>query len=326
MHEFELIEWIRTHAVLGRGDVILGIGDDAAILDVPTGHELLVSTDTLVAGVHFPIGTAAADIGWKSLAVNLSDLAAMAATPAWVSLALTLPAIDEPWLRGFFEGFHALARTHQVSLIGGDCTRGPLSITVTIHGFAPRGAAIRRSGARPGDSLVLFGEVGLAAAGLRVQMARPEHERAGLPDDAVTAPWVQALNRPVPLNHLAPILRGKVNALIDVSDGLIADLNHILRASSVGARVALETLPALNELSAVHGLAAAQSMLLSGGDDYALLAAVPVEQVEHVLSEARAAGVAAQVVGSFEAEPGVRVFCAGQTLVLPERQGFNHFP
>ncbi len=326
MHEFELIEWIRTHAVSARDDVILGIGDDAAVLNVPAGHELLVSTDTLVAGVHFPIGTAAADIGWKSLAVNLSDLAAMGATPAWISLALTLPAIDEDWLRGFFSGFHELAQSREASLVGGDCTRGPLSITVTVHGLAPRGAAIRRSGARAGDALVLFGNLGLAAAGLRVQMARPESERSRLPDDPQQASWVEALNRPIPLNSLTSLLRGTANALIDVSDGLLADLGHILRASSVGAGVALDTFPALNELAVAHGVAAAQSMLLSGGDDYALLAAVPVGRVDQLVNQARDTGVAAQVIGTFEAEPGVRVFSSGQTLLLPERQGFNHFP
>ena len=165
--EFDLIARIRARAqALARADVLLGIGDDAAIVRVPADHDLIVSTDTLNEGVHFPRATAAFDIGWKALAVNLSDLAAMAAQPAWCTLNLTLPQADAEWLDAFLDGFFVLASQHGVSLIGGDTTRGPLAITVTAHGFAPHGTALRRDGARAGDDVWVSGTLGDAAAGL----------------------------------------------------------------------------------------------------------------------------------------------------------------
>ncbi|TXH15512.1 MAG: thiamine-phosphate kinase, partial [Gammaproteobacteria bacterium] len=167
MSEFSLIDIIRRRCTSSRSDVVLGIGDDAALVEVPPGCELAVCTDTLVAGIHFPLGTTAFDIGWKSLAVNLSDLAAMGATPAWAVLALTLPTDDVQFVAGFADGFAALARMHKVALIGGDTTQGPLCISVTVHGLVPRGQAMRRDGARPGDLVFVSGTLGDAAAGLQ---------------------------------------------------------------------------------------------------------------------------------------------------------------
>ncbi|MEP7097751.1 MAG: thiamine-phosphate kinase, partial [Dokdonella sp.] len=167
MAEFDLIEIIRAHCAVVRVDVRLGIGDDAAILGVPPGHDLIVSTDTLVAGVHFPLQTSARDLGWKSLAVNLSDLAAMGASPAWALLALTLPQADRAFVEGFAEGFAELAAQHHVALVGGDTTSGPLSITVVVHGFVSTGHALRRDRAQVGDAVFVTGTLGDAAAGLR---------------------------------------------------------------------------------------------------------------------------------------------------------------
>jgi len=324
MDEFDLIDWIRNETAHGRGDVALGIGDDAAILEVPAGTQLVVSTDTLVAGVHFPDGTSPYDIGWKSLAVNLSDLAAMAATPAWVSLALTLPSIDRNWLRAFLSGFNALAKQHDVALIGGDCTRGPLTITATIHGFAPIGKAVRRSGAQVDDALVVFGALGRAAAGLSYQLARAASDRVSIPADTDIANDVLALNRPVPLNVLASLLRDHAHALIDVSDGLLQDLRHVLKQSGIGCTVALDS---ISEWPLLHKRFGdpAQDMVLAGGDDYALLAAIPQDAVQAVLRGAEALGVAATMIGRFEEARGCRVTRDGLTLVLPERSGFNHF-
>jgi thiamine-monophosphate kinase len=165
MGEFSLIDIIRQRCASSRSDVVLGIGDDAALVEVPPGNELVICTDTLVAGVHFPVDTSAFDIGWKALAVNLSDLAAMGATPAWALLALTLPKADADFVRALADGFSALASVHDVALVGGDTTQGPLSISVTVHGFVPKGQALRRSGAQVGDRVFVSGTLGRCGSG-----------------------------------------------------------------------------------------------------------------------------------------------------------------
>ena len=214
--EFDLIESIRRRAA-HRPDVVLGIGDDAAIVTVRDGHELVVSTDTLLAGVHFPADSAASDMGWKALAVNLSDLAAMGAEPAWASLALTLPAADSDWLDAFLDGFCELAAEHDVALIGGDTTRGPLAITLTVHGLVPRGMALRRDGAGFADDVWVTGSLGDAAGGLAqwraqgIQSAKLRHR----------------LDRPTPRIAAGIALRPLATAAIDLSDGLAADLGHV---------------------------------------------------------------------------------------------------
>lgn len=325
MREFELIDWIRAHHTHTRSDVRLGMGDDAAILQVPAGHELIVSTDTSVAGVHFPHGTSAADIGWKSLAVNLSDLAAMAATPAWVSLALTLPSIDERWLAEFFSGFQALAAAHDLALIGGDTTRGPLAITITIQGFAPSGQAVRRAGAQVGDDLLRIGALGLAAAGLRWQMARAEAQRATPLGDAFQQQCLQALNRPLPRNGLELLLRQHARALIDVSDGLLADLGHVLRASQVGAYLDLDAIEELSWLSDCFGSTEARDLILRGGDDYALLLACAPASSDVLMQAAQALRFPASVIGRFEAEPGCRIHHHGRIDATAGPAGYEHF-
>src|SRR5450631_861990 len=197
--EFDLIALIRSRCAIAREDVRLGIGDDAALLAVPAGQLLAVSTDTLIAGVHFPQSTKAYDIGWKALAVNLSDLAAMGATPAWATLALTLPRADPRWVSEFADGFAALASEFKLALVGGDTTQGPLGITVTVHGFVPDGAALLRSGARAGDAVFVTGTLGDAAAGLRC-LDKSDNEAGRLlsvPAGTREA-LIERLNRPTP--------------------------------------------------------------------------------------------------------------------------------
>ena len=238
MAEFALIERIRARAGT-RGDVLLGIGDDAALLRVPEGQVLVVSTDTLIAGRHFPHESAAADIGWKSLAVNLSDLAAMGASPAWASLALTLPSADAGWLDDFLDGFLELAQMHDVALVGGDTTRGALSITVTVQGFVPANEALRRSGARIGDDVWVTGTLGDAAGALQ------QWRLGGMQ----SAKLRYRLDRPTPRIGAALALRGRASSAIDISDGLVADLGHILDASGVGAELDLGRLPTSRTLA-----------------------------------------------------------------------------
>ncbi|MCW8807100.1 MAG: thiamine-phosphate kinase, partial [Rhodanobacter sp.] len=262
--EFDLIELIRQRTAQSRDDVRLGIGDDAAVLAVPAGQELVVAIDTLVDGVHFPRGTAAADIGWKALAVNLSDLAAMGASPAWALLALTLPAADPAFVEGFADGFAQLAQPHRLALVGGDTTRGPLCVSVVVHGFVPPGSALTRSGAQVGDVLLVTGTLGDAGAGLQA-IQHPPREPG---DHASLRDFLRArLNRPTPRLAAGAALRGQASACIDISDGLLADLGHICTASGVAAEIEAALLPRSSALLALHDEATALRLALSGGDD-----------------------------------------------------------
>jgi thiamine-monophosphate kinase len=313
--EFALIERIRARAA-SRADVVLGIGDDAALLQVPAGHELVLSTDTLVAGVHFPAETAAADIGWKALAVNLSDLAAMAATPAWVSLALTLPDGDADWLESFLDGFCELADEHGVALVGGDTTRGPLSITIAAHGFVPAGQALRRAGAGANDDIWVTGTLGDAAGAL-------EQWRGG---GLQSAKLRFRLDRPTPRVAAGLALRELASAAIDLSDGLAADLGHVLRRSGVGAELELGRLPTSRTLAEHFGDEVARWRLqLSGGDDYELcFTAAPANAL--AIEQAMAAcGLSATVVGRITAEPGLRLLAPDGSPFEIGAHGHVHF-
>jgi thiamine-monophosphate kinase len=304
--EFSLIEIIRGTA-LGRRDITLGIGDDGAVLRVPRGRELVVVMDTMVEGVHFPRGTAAADVGWKALAVNLSDLAAMGAEPAWATLALTLPKPDATWVRAFARGFAALAKRHGVALVGGDTTRGPLTITVQAHGFVPPRRALRRDGAKSGDAIFVSGTLGDAAAGL----ANPGNKvlRA-------------RLDRPTPRVALGLALRGLASAAIDVSDGLAADLGHVLDASGVGATLELDALPGSAALrAAVPDAKARRALQLGGGDDYELCFTVSSRRVAQIAAIARKLRLPLTRIGTIERMRGLRD-AARRTL---PRSGYSHF-
>lgn len=262
--EFDLIESIRARAGV-RSDVILGIGDDAAVLQVPAGKQLIVAMDTLNAGVHFPETTAAADIGWKSLAVNLSDLAAMGAQPAWCTLSLSMPQAEQAWLDAFLDGFLELAGRHDVALVGGDTTRGPLSVCVTVHGFVDEGRAVRREGARVGDDIWVSGTLG-DAAGALAQWRE---------NKAVDLALKARLDRPTPRIGLGLALAGVANSGIDVSDGLLADLGHVCKSSVVGAEIVIANLPVSEALRATFDEETRRVLQMSGGDDYELCFTAP---------------------------------------------------
>jgi thiamine-monophosphate kinase len=300
--EFGLIARYFAAGFPARRDVRLGVGDDAALCLPPPGMELAIAIDTLVAGVHFPLSTAPADIGYKALAVNLSDLAAMAAEPAWFTLALTCPQADPAWLAEFSHGLRQAAELGGVALIGGDTTRGPLSVTVQITGFAPPGQALRRNGARPGDGIYVTGTLGDAGLALRGVLA-------GTP---VAPELLQRLNRPTPRIQEALALRGIATSAIDISDGLLADLGHILEASGVGANVRLAQIP----LSPVMREAGAWELALSAGDDYELCFTAP----DHAALPANCTRI-----GVIDAAAGLRCFTASGGLWQPETAGYQHF-
>ena len=318
--EFALIERIRVRAAAGRdarGDVPLGIGDDAALLRPPPGQDLAWSTDTLVAGLHFPDDTGAADIGWKALAVNLSDLAAMAAQPAWATLALSLPEADPDWLDDFLDGFFELADAQGIALIGGDTTRGPLSITVGVQGFVPADAALRRDGARVHDDVWVTGTLGDAAGALRQWQAR------GLQ----SAKLRHRLDRPTPRVAEALALRGLARAAIDLSDGLRADLGHVLAASGVGAELDLGRLPTSSTLAEhFRDEAGRWRLQLAGGDDYELCFTAPASQALAIEQALAGAGGYATVIGRITREPGLLLRTPeGEAFDPGVDEGFAHF-
>ena len=318
MGEFELIE--RYFAAVGalRSDVVLGVGDDAAVLSVPAGHELIACTDTLVEGRHFPTGFEAFDIGWRALAVNLSDLAAMGAEPRWATLALTLPAIDEEWLEEFVGGFATLAQAHGVALVGGDTTRGTLVLTVQALGTVPVGGAVPRSGARPGDLLYVTGWPGDAAAGLALLQGTLNGTGAS------RAALELKFRRPEPRVAFGQRLRGIASACIDVSDGLAADLGRLAAASGVAAVVRAAELPLSRALYALAGEARARTYALGGGDDYELLFTVPAAGRAGLARATAASGApACHCIGEITAGRGVRV--VGEKGDLPLPKGWDHF-
>jgi thiamine-monophosphate kinase len=318
VHEFELIREFFASQPVTRPDVVLGIGDDAALLNVPAGHELVVTTDMLVAGVHFPEATDARSIGHKALAVNLSDLAAMGATPAWFTLNLSLPQADAGWLREFTRGLFALARQHEVALVGGDTTRGPLTIGIQAMGFVPRWQALTRSGARPGDHIYVTGQLGEAALGLLLAQGRLE-----LPEE-YQGPVLARLHRPLPRVAAGVALRGIASACIDISDGLGADLGHILEASQAGARVQLARLP----LSPAYDAARERvgwEPALGGGDDYELCFTVPAEREAALRQAAARFGVPCVQIGEIETQPGLRLVDEQGRLYSLRAGGYDHF-
>jgi len=314
LREFDLIARIRARAA-SRADVMLGIGDDAALLQIPAGMQLVVAMDTLNAGVHFPDATAPADIGWKSLAVNLSDLAAMGAQPAWCTLSLSLPDADAAFVDGFLDGFLALAAQHDVALVGGDTTRGPLSVCVTAHGFVEPGMALRRDGARVGDDIWVSGTLGDAAGALAQWKSNGD----------VDAVLRARLDRPMPRVVLGRALRGIASACIDVSDGLLADLGHVCAASGVGAQVDVDALPASDALRANFDREQRRRLQASGGDDYEVCFTAPAEAQVAVLASALQAGVAVTRIGAIQAAAGVTALVSDGVGWRAPTPGWQHF-
>lgn len=272
MNEFQIIQQYFNQQKISRSDVLLGIGDDAAIVTVPKDQQLVITTDTCIAGTHFPNDSAAFDIGYKSLAVNLSDLAAMGATPAWFTLALTLPNADDDWLKEFCRGLFELAHPYHIQLIGGDLTRGALSITIQAMGFTHPNEVLRRDKAMVGDLIYVthtLGDAALALALLKKQQVVPPA-------------LLNRLNRPEPQIDIGKKLRHFAHAAIDISDGLAADLQHILERSEVGAIIDVATLPLSHDLTALTTEEEAIHFALTGGDDYELCFTIPENHIHQL--------------------------------------------
>ncbi len=319
--EFDLIRAYFTGLGATRADVALDIGDDCALLRPPAGHELAVSIDTLVADVHFFADCDPLALGYKALAVNLSDLAACGATPAWVTLALTVPQFDADWLRNFTRGFNDLAVEHGVRLIGGDTTRGPLTITVQVHGFVPIGQGLRRSGAKPGDLIVVSGSLGGAGLALR-QLKLKRADPSAPPPLPVL---LNRLERPIPRLALGQLLRGHASAAIDLSDGLAADVDHLLTASHCGAMIELAQLPLDQPVAAVIAATNEWELAVASGDDYELCFTLPLERLNQLTHYANMAACPLTVIGYVERQPGIRWHLPNGQSWQPQRSGYDHF-
>ena len=310
--EFDLIARIRAR-VATRADVVLGIGDDAALLAPPPGRQLVVTADTLNDGVHFPRGTSPADVGWKALAVNLSDLASMGAEPAWCTLSLSLPQSDPAWIEGFLDGFLDLAGQHGIALVGGDTTRGPLSIAVTAMGLVEPGRALRRDGARVGDEVWVTGTLGDAAGGLALL-------------DREAVPALRArLDRPTPRVAAGRALVGIATACVDVSDGLLADLGHVCARSHVAAHIDVDALPASAALREAFGEADRIALQASGGDDYELCFTAPADAGADIGAVSAQLGLRFTRIGRIVAGEGVHPVDAKSQPWSSPRRGYDHF-
>lgn len=317
MNEFSLIDVFFKTPALSRDDVVYGIGDDAACLTVPPDQQLLVSTDTLVAQVHFLSTWDPYDIACKAVMVNVSDIAAMAAKPCWLSLALTLPEFNQHWLERFSEGLHDSLRLFNMALIGGDTTRGPLSMTLTILGLAPTGKSLRRCGAKPGDRIYVSGELGGAA------LAVTFLQRASL-DELDKQVLMQKLKHPSPRIDLSAILQECASAAIDISDGLSADLNHICVASNVGACLSFAAIP-VHPLVEKYLSTKALSFALNGGDDYELCFTVPAKKEKKLLASLAEVGLSCYPIGFIEEETGLRMLRADGEISYLDPSGYSHF-
>lgn len=316
--EFSLIAKYFKREQEKRRDVTCGIGDDAAVLLPAEDSALAVTTDTMVQGVHFDDNIPARALGHKLLAVNLSDLAAMGAEPAWLSLALTMPSVDEVWLAEFSQGLFQLADYYHASLIGGDVTRGPLTLTLTAHGQIPKGKALYRDGAKPGDRVYVSGTLGDAAAALAMQQERITRT---LQYDALS----QALLYPEPRVALGQALRVIASSAIDISDGLMSDLQHILSASEVGARIELADLPASEALqSAIPDQDTRLELQATGGEDYELCFTVPESRRGSLETVIRQLGIPIHCIGVIESERGLRTMLEGEQKRFGAA-GFSHF-
>jgi thiamine-monophosphate kinase len=318
--EFDLIARYFTRPVpAGRGDIALAVGDDCALLEPVPGEQWAVSTDTLVESVHFLPSVDPAALGHKALAVNLSDLAACGAEPRCFFLALALPKVDEAWLAAFSSGMFALADAHRCVLAGGDTTRSPqgVIITVTVMGSVPRGQALLRSGARPGDDLWVSGTLGDAAFGLALRLG-------GIPVPADVRAAVERLERPQPQVGLGRALRGVATAAIDVSDGLLGDLGHIMERSAVGARVEWNRIP-LSDALRRQSEADQRRLALAGGDDYELLFTAPASRRGEVERAAGDAGVVVTRIGAVTPTGRLELVDADGRAMDTAPRAFDHF-
>ena len=316
--EFDII---RQYFILDnfRDDVVLGIGDDAAVLTIPPEHELVQSVDTLVAGVHFPIETSPENIAYKALAVNLSDMAAMGAEPAWFTLAITLPDDNEAWLKSFSESLSSIAKQYNVQLVGGDTTHGPLCISITINGFVPKGKALTRNNAQVSDKIYVSGTIGDAALALAAWQ-----EQCLLRDESISF-FNDRLNKPTPQINLGLLLREYASSCIDISDGLIADLEHILECSNVGAKIIFENIPVSREFNKnLTDIELVTPLVLSGGDDYELCFTIPIDKQIEFESVILKNKIAVTCIGEIESKSGIRCLLNNKEIKT-QKIGFQHF-
>lgn len=319
LSESDLISRFFSRCGAQRADVVLGVGDDGAVLECPPGSQLVAVLDSLVEEVHFPAGSPARSIGHRALAVNLSDLAAMGAQPAWALLALALPAADEAWLTAFSAGLDALARQHGVALVGGDTTGGKLCISVQMLGFVPRGAALTRGGGRPEDAVFVSGSCGDAAAGLMLEQSRLTLA------DASQAQWLlDRFHYPTPRVALGLALRGIASACIDVSDGLLGDCGRLAQASGCGVSLEYEMLPVSAALRGAVGEERARELALTGGEDYELCFTVPAAKLEEFSARCPAGEFGWSRIGTLTAEPGA-IVRRGASVMQVSHRGFDHF-
>jgi len=318
MKEFDLIRNYFTEQAVKRKDVILGIGDDCALLAPAEQQHIAVTTDTLVSGVHFPVNTDPKAIGHKAVAVNLSDLAAMGAEPTWLSLALTLPEVDQNWVSEFCAGVFELCEFYNVQLVGGDTTQGPLSITITAQGLIPIGKSINRNSAKAGDWLYVTGELGDAALAL-LHLQGVEKV-----DDVFKADVFKQLDYPKPRVLVGQALRNYATSAIDLSDGLISDLTHICEASKVGANINLESLPISSIMHETLGQEKAIKLALTGGDDYELLFSVPEDNKVGMETALANINVPVTCIGQLNGSDKITTTLNGEPVNF-EHKGFEHF-
>ena len=317
MDEFALINTFFKSIPSTRNDVVFGIGDDAACLNVPSGYQLLVSTDSLIADVHFCSTWDAYDIACKCVMVNVSDIAAMGGAPCWVSLALTLPTLEKPWLKRFAQGFRDSLARFNLALIGGDTTRGPLSITLTIHGLVPNGKVVQRKGAKSGDKIYVSGELGAAA----LAVSFLSNTQINNNDKTVL---MDKLQHPVPRVDLSACLQAYASAAIDISDGLSADLNHICVASGVGACLFEKQIP-IHPLLKHYETEKALDFVLKGGDDYELCFTIPAVTESAFLTDLNRIGLHCYPIGVIETLPGLRMQLSQGEIIELNPAGYRHF-
>lgn len=318
MNEFELIKRYFAEQSVTRKDVIIGIGDDCALLSPTERQNIAVTTDTLVSGVHFPEDTPARAIGHKAIAANLSDLAAIGAEPSWISVAITLPKVDQTWVEEFCNGMFELCEYYNVQLIGGDTTQGPLSITVTAQGLVPVDKQITRSGAKAGDWIYVTGEIGDAALALKHYYGKLTLSQGSL-DSANSR-----LNYPQPRVLAGQILRDFASAAIDLSDGLLADLTHICDASNVGAHLVLDNLPMSETLRNALPEAEACKLALSGGDDYELLFTVNEDNKVAIETALSNLGLKATCIGQLNGNDNITTTLDSKPIAITSK-GYEHF-
>lgn len=314
--EFDLI---RRHFTRPTPQALLGVGDDAALLTVTSGMELAISVDMLVAGTHFFTDADPYSVGWKSLAVNISDMAAMGAMPKWATLAIALPQADENWVAAFASGFFACAAQYQVDLIGGDTTRGPLTISVQIMGEVPSGRALKRSGAMAGDEIWVSGTLGKAALALAALQ-----DRFTLKQDELAA-CLPSLHMPQPRVELGLNLRQLAHSAIDISDGLLADLGHILECSNLGAEIRLQDIPCSKVVSNHLADKQVQQMVLAGGDDYELCFTASAANHAEIAKLAGQLALPLSCIGTISNNPGLTIRGLNNELINIGKTGFDHF-